>query len=537
MIRTKILLALALCGSLVCHAAESITNVNLGTGPNSGNGDPIRTAFTKLNNNFSNLLKGNTYTGVLFSADARLIQQTPAAVGYAGTSFILGGQGNTLISNGLSGIIGGYGCKIEPDDPAFVVNSGILFGSLCTNSSGGSVIMGGHDNTITNSANSIILGAGNNYMDHGDDSLMFTSGSYMFGAAILFGGGIVCTGVCHIWGNVNVVTNKGVGSSVFGPITYLFGERSIIFGDGFFVGRGTAAGSSSTHVTNAYSFGSTNKVTVNSTMAIGFNMTNGTTRTVKIGADNQGALFNANGEIVLFNSDNAAGLFLSDLSSGVPTGTAIVISNSFGQQYSVDSFGNTITAGGLNAAASIKGPDVTGTNGLTVGTVNQTILAGTANPTTSAYPNGSIYLQTNGPVWLRQNGAWCPIGGSMFESTLTESSATAVVTISLASGKSCGVRVFATTRADDATNFQEVSDSFNVAAINKAGTVTPAISAVATANAVSSGTLSTAWTVVANGNGLDIKNNAVSSLTQTTLKTKWRIEVDSNDGAYTITPH
>ena len=30
-------------------------NINIGTSPNKGNGDPLRTAFTKINNNFSEL--------------------------------------------------------------------------------------------------------------------------------------------------------------------------------------------------------------------------------------------------------------------------------------------------------------------------------------------------------------------------------------------------------------------------------------------------------------------------------------------------
>ena len=34
-------------------------NVNIGTSPNKGNGDPLRTAFTKINNNFSELYAGN----------------------------------------------------------------------------------------------------------------------------------------------------------------------------------------------------------------------------------------------------------------------------------------------------------------------------------------------------------------------------------------------------------------------------------------------------------------------------------------------
>jgi hypothetical protein len=75
-----------------------------------------------------------------------------------------------------------------------------------------------------------------------------------------------------------------------------------------------------------------------------------------------------------------------------------------------------------------------------------------------------------------------------------------------------------------------------VGAVNKAGTVTAAISAVVNTTAVSSGTLTTTWTAVANGAGLDIKNSAVSSLTQTTLATTWRVEIDTEDTALAVTP-
>lgn len=122
------------------------------------------------------------------------------------------------------------------------------------------------------------------------------------------------------------------------------------------------------------------------------------------------------------------------------------------------------------------------------------------------------------------------------EVTLTESSATLVFNVSVASGKSVAIRVLASTRADDTVNFQETTDTFVIAAVNKGGTVTTAISSSApAASAVTSSTLATTWTAVANGNGVDVKCSAVSGLTQTTLVTQWRAEIDSN-GTPTVTP-
>lgn len=33
----------------------NITNINLGSGPDTNTGEPLRTAFTKINNNFANV--------------------------------------------------------------------------------------------------------------------------------------------------------------------------------------------------------------------------------------------------------------------------------------------------------------------------------------------------------------------------------------------------------------------------------------------------------------------------------------------------
>jgi hypothetical protein len=123
------------------------------------------------------------------------------------------------------------------------------------------------------------------------------------------------------------------------------------------------------------------------------------------------------------------------------------------------------------------------------------------------------------------------------DTTLTESTATAIATFTLANSKFCGLRVSATTHADDGSNFQCVRDLFNVAMVNKAGTVTiGTLSSNITSTAVSSGTLTTAWTVTASGTTVSVKNSAVSSLTQTTLQTSWRIDVDTDDTALAIAP-
>lgn len=151
---------------------------------------------------------------------------------------------------------------------------------------------------------------------------------------------------------------------------------------------------------------------------------------------------------------------------------------------------------------------------------------------------GAIREQTstNGAAAVSQNGAQDRRWVAAKEVTLTESTATLVFSNSLASGKWVSMKVFASTYASDGTDFQVVSEVFTIAAVNKAGTVTTTVSAsTPTATQQSSGTLATTWTAVANGNGIDVKNSAVSSLTQTALGCKWRVEIDGNDSNL-ITP-
>lgn len=123
------------------------------------------------------------------------------------------------------------------------------------------------------------------------------------------------------------------------------------------------------------------------------------------------------------------------------------------------------------------------------------------------------------------------------EKTLTSATATIVLNLALASSKYVGGRITATTHANDASDFQAITDDFTFSAVNKAGTVTTAVQVTPSTSttAASAGTLTTAWTVVANGNGLDIKNTADSSLTETVLKVTWQIELNSDDVA-TVTP-
>jgi trimeric autotransporter adhesin len=122
------------------------------------------------------------------------------------------------------------------------------------------------------------------------------------------------------------------------------------------------------------------------------------------------------------------------------------------------------------------------------------------------------------------------------ETTLTEGAATGFVTIALPASKYAGVHVFLTTHADDATDFQATTDMFTVSAVAKGTNISSNVQTPTQSTIGSTGTLTTAITVTSTTNNTFTVNcNATSSLTQTTLKAKWQIRINS-DAAATVTP-
>lgn len=115
--------------------------------------------------------------------------------------------------------------------------------------------------------------------------------------------------------------------------------------------------------------------------------------------------------------------------------------------------------------------------------------------------------------------------------TLTESSATSVVQIPVASGVGTGGEFFYTVFATDATDHQIRNGSVKFAVVNKAGTETCTLSGSAETNdgsviAASSGTLTYGVTCSTTpSNAVDLQLNAVSSLTQTTLEVYYYVQL------------
>lgn len=256
---------------------------------------------------------------------------------------------------------------------------------------------------------------------------------------------------------------------------------------------------------------------------------------------------------ITIHASTAAGVQVNDRDNEAASstffgsgGVAGLYDNAAGYQVSwIHASPFTITLGGgstspisipgqLTVASEINSQQGTGAN---IAGNNFKVNAGAGTGT----GRGGAFMVTTAPSGSSGssvNAAVTRIYISAKEVVLTETTATLVFNVTLAAGKSLHMRVYGTVRADNSTDFQSEGDTFEVAAVNKAGTVTTALSGtLVSAVAVSSGTLTTTWTAVANGNGVDIKANSTSSLTQTTLNVMgWRAEIDSNDTGLTITP-
>lgn len=118
--------------------------------------------------------------------------------------------------------------------------------------------------------------------------------------------------------------------------------------------------------------------------------------------------------------------------------------------------------------------------------------------------------------------------GQQAQKSLTESAATAFVQVACASGAMTGGIVHYTLIANDASDFQSRAGSVPFAIVNKAGTETCTIGTASDAAAVSAGgsTLTVTFdSDTSPTNAVNLRANAVSSLTQTTLAIRYWVEI------------
>lgn len=111
--------------------------------------------------------------------------------------------------------------------------------------------------------------------------------------------------------------------------------------------------------------------------------------------------------------------------------------------------------------------------------------------------------------------------------TLTESAATSFADITFANSTVIGGVADYTIEANDSTDFQALTGSVYFSGVNKAGTTTCGIGLVGTeVTALSTGTLTNTMTCTTAAGKITLQSNAVSSLTQTTLRIVWKVRVN-----------
>jgi hypothetical protein len=117
--------------------------INIGTVPNDGEGDPLRTAFTKINNNFTQLYSTGTFTYDAYSfgnTAGQIIFQTPANLFTQGTFQINSNNPDTddsqniilnlAISNDVSNVKWNGHSTLFFNDPVTTYNVDLVDGNI-----------------------------------------------------------------------------------------------------------------------------------------------------------------------------------------------------------------------------------------------------------------------------------------------------------------------------------------------------------------------------------------------------------------------
>lgn len=107
--------------------------------------------------------------------------------------------------------------------------------------------------------------------------------------------------------------------------------------------------------------------------------------------------------------------------------------------------------------------------------------------------------------------------------TLTESSATTLCEVAIAAGARTSGELHVAIEANDAADFQVRHMRVPFTAVNKAGAITTALGTPVETVAVSAGTLTCTITITTGASKIILNANAVSSLTQTTLRAKYKL--------------
>lgn len=318
----------------------------------------------------------------------------------------------------------------------------------------------------TNADNSTIYGAGaGDGITSGDRNSLFgvdaggsaTSGAMSDSSFFGYQTGVATTG------SSNSLFGAGITGLTTGQFNTMAGQAiTSTAGAGSTVAIGYAANIGGS---NGVAIGSSANVTGNNSIAVGVSATTGANASsVAIGA---AATSNAANQLVFGGST----FQLTDVyfSEGVTNSSTLAATlNGTGGS------GTDNAGGGFNLAAG-KGTG-TAKGGNVALKRSPSIATGTTAQT--------LY---DGYILVSQGKA------------LTDNTATTVATWTLASGSSGGGSIDYRVQCTDATDYQSVSGTVNVALVNKAGTYTSQASDLTQASALSAGTCAVTWTITAAG--------------------------------------
>jgi hypothetical protein len=190
-----------------------------------------------------------------------------------------------------------------------------------------------------------------------------------------------------------------------------------------------------------------------------------------------------------------------------------------------------VQGGGLAAPGAAGVVVATGAGNTTV---NRTIVAGDGIACANCNGvSGDITVSVD-PATTPQTAVGIGVDTAWYSTkALTESAATSIVQVAVASGAATGGETKFSVVATDATDHQSVRGSIDFACANKAGTESCTISA-SDVTLTTSGTLVCAYTVSTTpANAIDLQLNCVSSLTQSSLNA---YHVTTLYGPGTVTP-
>lgn len=298
------------------------------------------------------------------------------------------------------------------------------------------------------------------------------------------------------------------------------------------VGKNVAIGKSAQALgSGAIGIGESATGSTSSSIAIGQSaLASGNSGPVCIGASCLAS--NSTGSVVIGNSASANSTTANILIGG---GAASTASNQMVLGGTTSSITTAYVGSGVTStAASAVTFGTTGGSGSDNAGAKFTLQPGVGTGTAAS---GDFYVRTGVPRATGSTAQSPTVRQSIRakQTTLTESSATSVVTIPVAASKVVGGKLIYTVSANDGTDFQSTTGEVIFSAVDKAGTVTTAITASAETSAASAGTLTSTWTAVASTTNVILKCNAVSSLSQTVLEVHTQLVLNGDDTTGTVT--